>query len=67
VRKDLHQGSDHLPILSVFSFVPQLCKYELRLLWNNADKEGIKERAKEICTFPRNFSGISDIDFSIDF
>ncbi len=22
VRKDLHQGSDHLPILSVFSFVP---------------------------------------------
>jgi hypothetical protein len=28
VRKDLHQGSDHLAILSVFYFVPQLCQFE---------------------------------------
>jgi hypothetical protein len=30
VRDDLHQGSDHLPILSVFSFLPQLCQFEPR-------------------------------------
>jgi hypothetical protein len=67
VRKDLHQGSDHLPILSVFSFVPQLCQFEPRPLCKKPDEEAIKERAKEICTFPRNFSCHSDIDFSTDF
>ncbi len=67
VRKDLHQGSDHLPILSVFSFLPQLCQFEPRPLWKKADEEAIKERAKEIGTFPRNFSCIPDIDFSVNF
>ncbi len=67
VRNDLHQRSDHLPILSVFSFVPQLCQFEPRPLWKNADEEAIKVKAKEIGSFPRNFSCISDIDFSIDF
>jgi exonuclease III len=32
VRKDLHQGSDHLPIHSVFSFVPHYCMFEPRPL-----------------------------------
>ncbi len=32
-----------------------------------ADREAIKERAKEISTFLRNFSCISDTDISIDF
>ncbi len=67
VRKDLHQGSDHLPILSVFSFMPQLCQLEPRPLWKKADEEAIKERAKEISTFPRNLSCISVIDFSVNF
>jgi hypothetical protein len=67
VRKYLHQWSDHLPIISVFSFVPQLCQFELRPLWKKEDEEDIKERAIEICTFPENFSCISDIDSSIDF
>jgi hypothetical protein len=67
VSKDLHQGFDHLPILSVFSFVPQLCQFEPRPLCKTANEEAIKERAKEICTFPNNFTCISDIDFSVNF
>jgi hypothetical protein len=66
-RKVLHQWSDHLSILSVFSFVLQLCQFVPRPLWKKADKEAIKEGAKEIGTYPRNFSCTSDIDFSIDF
>jgi hypothetical protein len=45
----------------------QLCHFEPRPLWKKADEEAIKERAKEICIFPRNFRCISDIDFFIDF
>ncbi len=67
VRRDLHQGSDHLPILSVFYFVPQICQFELRPLWKKANEEAVKERAKEITTFPRNVSSISDMNFSVDF
>ncbi len=66
VRKDLHQGPDHLPILSVFSFVPHYCVFEPRPLWKKASKEAIMERAKEINSFPCNFCSTSDIDLSID-
>jgi hypothetical protein len=66
VRKDLHQGSDLFPILSVFSFLLQLCQFELCLLWKEADEEGIKQRAIEISTFPRKFSSIPDIDLSVN-
>ncbi len=67
VRKDLHHGSDHLPIPSVFSFVSQRCQFEPHPLLKKADEEALKERAREIFTFPSNFSCISDIDFSIDY
>ncbi len=67
MRIDLHQGSDHLPICSIFSFVPQLCQFKPHLLWKKTDDEAIKERTKGICTFPRNFSCISDIDYSANF
>ncbi len=40
---------------------------EPRSLWKKADENAIKERAKEISTFPLNFSSISDIDFSVNF
>ncbi len=66
VRMDLHQESDHLPILSVFSFVPPFCAFELCPLWKKANKEAIREKAKEITLFPCNFSSISDVNFSID-
>ncbi len=42
VRKDIHQGSDHLSILSVFSFVPHFCVFEPRPLWKKANKEAIR-------------------------
>jgi hypothetical protein len=67
VRKDLHQGSDHLPIFTVFSFLPQICQFEPRPLWKKANEEAIKERVEEISTFPRNFLSIFDSDFSVDF
>ncbi len=66
VRKDLHQGSDHLPILSDFAFVPLLCQFELRPLRKRADEEAINKRTKEISTFPKNVSCISDIYSSIN-
>ncbi len=65
MRKDFYLGSNHLPI-SVFSFVPPLSIFEPRLLWRKTDEEVVKERAKEICTFPRNSSIVSDIDFSVN-
>ncbi len=67
VREDLHQGSDHKPIISVFSFVPHLCKCKSGPSWKKANKEAMAERAKEINSFPHNFSSISDIDYSIDY
>ncbi len=62
---DLHQGSVHLPILFVLSVVLQSCLFEQHPLWKKANDEVIKEKAKEIGTFPRNFSCISNIDFSL--
>jgi hypothetical protein len=67
VRKNLHQRSDHLPILSVFSFVLQSCQFELHPLWKKEDEEAIKAKGKEISSFPRNIACISNIDFSINF
>ncbi len=46
VRKDLHQGSDHYPIQSIFSFVPTLCRFEPRPLWKQADKQAIAQKPK---------------------
>ncbi len=67
MREDLHQGSDHYSILSTYSFVLQLCIFELRPLWKKANKEAIQNKAKEIAAFPHYLSYISDIDSSIDF
>jgi hypothetical protein len=46
VRRDLHQGSDHFPILSVFSFELHICVFEPRPLWKKANKKAIREKAK---------------------
>jgi hypothetical protein len=46
VPKDLNQGSDHLLILSFFSFLPHLGQFEPHPLWKVTDEEPIKERVK---------------------
>jgi hypothetical protein len=66
VRRDLYQGSDYLLIISVFTVVLHFCGFELRSLWKKENKRDLRERAKEISSFPCTFSSISDIDFSID-
>ncbi len=67
VMKDVHHVLDDLTILSVFSFVLQLCQYEPRLLWKKAKEEAVKQTVKEFSTFTRNFSSIPDIDFCVNF
>ena len=66
VRKDLYQGCDHLPIHSILIFVLQLCQFEPCPLWKKADEEAIKEEAKQISSFLRNITCISDIDLSVN-
>ncbi len=47
--------------------MPQICKFEPHQLWKKANKEAIAEKAREISTFPRNFTSIADIDSSVGF
>ncbi len=58
LKRDLHQGSDHYPIQSIFSFVPTLCRFELRPLLKQADKQAKAQKAQELNTVPRYFSSI---------
>jgi hypothetical protein len=65
VRKDLHQGSDHYSIQSIFSFMPLLCHFEPGPLWKQADKKAIAQKAQELNAFPCSFSSIADIDSGV--
>jgi hypothetical protein len=42
VRKNLHHGPDILPILSVFSFVPESCLFVPHQLWKKVNVEAIR-------------------------
>jgi hypothetical protein len=66
VRNDLHQGSDHFPIQSVFSFTPFLFRFEPPPLWKQADKQAIAQRSQELNHFSRNYRSISDIDSGVE-
>jgi hypothetical protein len=66
VRNDLHQGSDHFPIQSVFSFTPFLCRFKPRPLWKQADKQAIAQRSLELSHFSRYFCSISDSDSGVE-
>jgi hypothetical protein len=45
----------------------QTCHFEPRPLWKKADEDATKEGAKEICTFPKNISCISEINCLVDY